>query len=194
MIKIIFKKCKNIYKLLFCNNKFKIKGKNNKIIYDITNSFKDTKIKIIGNNNSVIFGKNCRISGLSILCSRDENEIIINNNVVINASIRQPTIINCIDGTKVLIDDDCLFSNNIEIHTSDYHNIYDDNNVLINKNIHIGKHCWIGLRVIILKGVNIADNCIVGACSIITKDIKDKSTVVVGNPQRIIKQNVHWEH
>ena len=59
------------------------------------------------------------------------------------------------------------------------------------KNIKIGDHVWIGENVIILKGVTIGDGAIVGAGSVVTKDIP-AYTLAVGNPAKVIRENVNW--
>ena len=46
---------------------------------------------------------------------------------------------------------------------------------------------WIGSMSIILKGVTIGEGAIVGAGSVVTKDVPP-STIVAGNPARIIRE------
>lgn len=53
----------------------------------------------------------------------------------------------------------------------------------------IGDNCIIGTRAIILPGVKIGNNVVVGAGAVVTKDIPSNS-LVVGNPARIIKNNM----
>jgi acetyltransferase-like isoleucine patch superfamily enzyme len=45
---------------------------------------------------------------------------------------------------------------------------------------------WIGFNATILKGVTIGEKSIIGANTVVVKDVPPKS-IVVGNPQRIIK-------
>jgi len=54
--------------------------------------------------------------------------------------------------------------------------------------IKIGDNVWLGANVIILPGVSIADNCVVGAGSVVTKSILEPSSIVVGNPARILEK------
>ena len=44
---------------------------------------------------------------------------------------------------SIIIGDDCIFSNNIEMHTTDYHSVTDDNGKRTNhaNDIIIGNHC-----------------------------------------------------
>ena len=84
----------------------------------------------------------------------------------------------CCGGDIHNIGNGCLLSNNIELHTSDYHSILDiKSTTRINsaKNIHLGDRVWIGLRSIILKGTNLPNNdTIVGAGSIVTGHFNNK--------------------
>ena len=67
-----------------------------------------------------------------MLLQGDNNEIILGRGVHINASPLQPTVINACNGTQIIIGENSLLSNNIEIHSTDYHYIFDAmGNVLI---------------------------------------------------------------
>ena len=131
---------------------------------------------------------------LNILIEGDNNSIIFGKGVIVNASKVQPTVMNALGGCKIMIGDGSLFSNNIEIHTTDYHGIYDEHGKRINpdKDIYIGNRVWCGLGCKILKGTNILDGTIIGAGSIVTGKIKEKNVIIAGNPAKIIKRQVFW--
>ncbi len=171
-------------------------GKNNKLIKKGTVLFRNTKIVVKGKNNKIIFGKNCNIKGLRVLILGDSNLIDIGNDVVINASKIQPTIINAVGGKTIKIGDRSLLSNNIEIHTSDYHKIFDNNGNRINpdKDISIGKNVWIGLGTKILKGTKVADGIVIGAGSVIAGDYANRNTIICGNPAKVIRENILWRN
>ena len=59
--------------------------------------------------------------------------------------------------------------------------------------ITIGENVWIGCRALILKGVTIGDGAVVAAGAVVTKDVP-ANCVVAGNPAKIIKENVVWQH
>lgn len=56
----------------------------------------------------------------------------------------------------------------------------------VNKDIKIGKKCWITSWCIILGWVTIGDNVIIGAGSVVTKDIPSNS-FAAWNPARVLK-------
>lgn len=176
-------------------NKRKIEGENNRIIKNNNSYIRNTHISIHGNNNTLIFGENSNICGLRVLITGNENIIEIGKNVVINASTIQPTVINAVGGKSIKIGDGSLLSNNIEIHTTDYHGIYNSQGKRVNpdKNILIGKYVWIGLGVKILKGTEIADGCVVGAGSVLSGVYRNENVIIAGNPARIIKEQIFWK-
>lgn len=127
----------------------------------------------------------------------DNNSIIFGDNCIINASNEQPTIINAVGGTQIRIGSGCLLSNNIEIHTSDYHKIISANNserINPDKDIIIGDKVWIGLGATILKGTYIADNSIIGAKSLCSGTYSEKNTILAGIPAKAIKNDIFWIH
>lgn len=122
---------------------------------DLSVCLKNCTIIVRGKGTSVVIGKDSVLSGVHIFVNGEDSHLVIGKNVHINASIYQPTHINAFGHKrKVLIGDNCLISNNVEIHTSDYHKIFDGNGNRVNenKNVIIGNNVWIGLRSIILKG------------------------------------------
>lgn len=60
----------------------------------------------------------------------------------------------------------------------------------ISENTYIGKRCFIGVNAIINCGVHIGDEVIVGCGTVVTKDIPSHC-IVVGNPARIIRTDIH---
>lgn len=59
------------------------------------------------------------------------------------------------------------------------------------KPIRIEDNVWIGFRTTILKGVTIGSGCIIGANSCVTSDVP-ANCIAVGNPARVIKENITW--
>lgn len=196
-MKLFFKKMRNTlyYYTYLGGNKIKIKGYNNHINKNDTSYIKNTHISVLGNNNTITFNNYCQMSGLRILIIGDNNLIEFGKGACVNASTFQPTTINAVGGKSIRIGDGALFSNNIEIHTTDYHGIYNSQGKRINadKDILIGNYVWIGLGTKILKGTEVADGCVIGAGSILSGLYPKENVIIVGNPAKIIKEQVFWK-
>ncbi len=100
------------------------------------------------------------------------------------------------DGSRCIIGDNCMFSYNIVIRTTDGHTIVErDTTNILNlqkRDCVIGNHCWIGLRTIINKNTQLPDNTIVGSGSVLSGCFSKPYTVIAGNPAKVIKENVEF--
>ncbi len=99
-------------------------------------------------------------------------------------------------GKNVHIGDNCMFSRDIVIRTSDGHKIYgiDDNKTInFGEDVFIGNHVWCGMNSLILKGSQIPDNSVIGACSLVNKKFSDKNVIIAGQPAKVIKTSVNWD-
>lgn len=94
-------------------------------------------------------------------------------------------------GDEITIGENTLISWDCCIMDRDYHKLMSDKEKTAP--VHIGNHVWIGARSMILKGVTIGDNAVIAAGSVVTKDVPP-NCIVGGNPARVIKENVYWEH
>lgn len=128
---------------------------------------------------------------LSIL-KGDTSKIIINRNTPINTFLKQCIHLNTVRGKNIFIGENSLLYNNIEIHTSDYHSIMDEN-ITCNyaSDVIIGKHVWIGMQTLILKGCRIPDNCVIGAKTLVSKSFIETHIVITGNFCKVVKKNIN---
>lgn len=97
---------------------------------------------------------------------------------------------------SVSIGDDCMFSAEICIYSTDGHAIYDINtNEILNrgKDVVIGNHCWVGRRAAFLKGAKISNNTVVGFGSIVNKQFNESNVVLAGTPASIVTRSVGWK-
>jgi len=172
----------------------KARMQRNKIILGKNVILRHCRFEIHGTDNIVIISDNCKLSGVRIFINSGKNKLAIGKNTIVNASKKQQTLFNPCNGGEISIGERCLFSNNIEIHTTDYHKILlDGQQVNFSENIQIGSHCWIGLQCLILKGTYIGDNVIVGARSLLNKKIEESNCVVAGNPAKVVKRGIAWD-
>lgn len=96
---------------------------------------------------------------------------------------------------KILIRNNVLCGWNVTIRDNDGHNIYEKNNMnLLNpaSEICIGNEVWIGAHASVFKGVTIGDGTVIGGHSVVTKDVA-ASSLAVGIPAKIIRNNIVWE-
>jgi acetyltransferase-like isoleucine patch superfamily enzyme len=115
----------------------------------------------------------------------------LGNNFMVNS---ESTIIAT---NKITIKNDVLLSWDILIMDDDLHQIIDNDSLVhINKSkeIVINEHVWIGARSMILKGSSIPSNVIIAANAIVTNSLSESNAIYGGNPVKILKRNVSWEH
>ena len=148
-------------------------------------------IRIFGDNTKVYIGRDCNLTSLNIWTEDNDNEIHIGY----HTSITGRTSLSAIEGTKIVIGDYCLFSQEIDFRTGDSHSVLDKEGKRINpsKNISIGNHVWIGHSVKILKDTEIGDDSIVATGAIIAGGKYPNNVIVGGVGGRILKDDVNWE-
>ena len=169
---------------------FSKKSINNDVFVDSNCVIKKLNVQVFGNNNKIIIEKDCYIEDLTVCIEDDNNTVVIGENTKLCGAIK----LSCIEGTKITIGKDCLFSSEIDVRTGDGHAILDENFRRINpsKDVKIDEHVWVGYRAMILKGSHIHNNSIVGANSTVTGDIGESDVVVAGTPAKIVKRNINW--
>lgn len=168
----------------------RVSGKNNKVIVKDFTRLVDCNIEITGDNNVMSIGKKANLNKTNIFISGNNNKFSIGNYTTTNSSVE----FNVIDGTKLIIGEDCMFSRNINLWTGDYHSVINSNGERINpsKNIIIGDHVWIGTESNILKGSQIHNNSIIGADSLVTRKFTKDNIIIAGDPAIIIKEGINW--
>ncbi len=137
-------------------------------------------------------------------CIFSNGQIFVWKNAVIsigkNFSIEKGYGLHALPHTNILIGDDCMFSWEIQLLSSDAHSIFDVitgekintvKNLSEKRKIEIGNHVWIGMRVTILYNTKIYDGSIIGACSVV-KGIISNNCIAAGLSARIIRENIAW--
>ena len=90
---------------------------------------------------------------------------------------------------SITIGEHCAISWGVRMMDTDFHTLSGVPEKSIP--IEIGNHVWIGSDVLILKGVKIGDGAVIGAGSVVTRGVPPKA-LVVGNPAKVIRENVEW--
>ncbi|MCB5208276.1 methyltransferase domain-containing protein [Methylovorus mays] len=169
--------------------KITIRGRGNRVIIDEQVDF-DATIDITGDHNGIVVDRDVRIAG-KIYASGSGGMLRLGA-----GSTFTRVIIKCHEGRNILIGRDCMFSNEIELRTTDGHAIVDpETGMRLNpaQDIVIGDHVWVGKGVTILKGGQIPGNTIVGADSLVNGIYTQSQTLLAGKPARIIKEHVTWQ-
>ena len=99
-------------------------------------------------------------------------------------------------GKVVSIGDDCMFSYNVQIRTTDAHGIYDvvtGERMNPASDVFIGDHVWVGQAALISKGTKVSRNSIVGASSFLQNKEFPPSCIVAGSPAKLIRTGVVWD-
>lgn len=172
-------------------NKIKISGENNKVLVDGAIKISKTKIVIKGSGNTLHIKNGVKINGSFIEIVGNDCQIIIGKNSIIGdgcyLSAKEESI-------KISLGEECMLSRNAKLMTSDGHPIVQNGQIINSaKNITLHERVWVADDVTILKGVEIGAGSVVGIGSILTKSIPAGS-IAVGNPAKVIKENISWEH
>lgn len=146
-------------------------------------------IYVTGSGNKLVFKDGANLKGVCIELDGNDCTLIIGKDCVIGENC----FISCRErGTQLTIGDNCMFSRNVKVMTSDGHDILKQGQ-RINpaKSIHIGNNVWLADNVTVLKGASIGNNSVVGINSTLTKSIKH-NVIAVGNPARVIQEETNW--
>lgn len=169
---------------------FHIKGQNNEVIIEDFSRLKNCSIIISGNNNRIYIGKWSTLLNAELVIQNSGNEIILQE----HTRILGKTHLAAIEGTKIVVGKDSMFSSDIHFRTGDSHSILDMDGKRINasKDIIIGEHVWVGTKVTCLKGAIVPDHSIIGACSLVTGQFHQPNCALAGVPAKVVKENVDW--
>ncbi len=181
---------------LYANGKsILVLGDNNKIIIGNNCRLNGVNFFISGNNNTISLGDNCSMNDVELHIEQNNNGIYIGNGCTFHGRGARSIHIAVDEGSNIIIQDDCMISNDVQMRSTDSHSIVNEKNERINpaKDIIIGTHCWIGLGVIILKGTVTNENTIVAAGAVCSKKYDVSNCILAGNPARVVKQNVNWD-
>jgi len=155
-------------------------------------SLSNCHIVIHGNNNRVIIEGGVGASDLTIYCA-DQGCMV---HVKEDTQIAGKTELAVMEGTKIEVGCDCLFSANITLRAGDSHSVIDaETGTRLNKSkdIIIGDHVWIGNTVIVTKGTVISNNSVVATGSVVTGKIFYPNSAIGGNPAKVVKEGISWK-
>lgn len=171
---------------------FDISGRNNVVVVGRKARLFNCKIIIIGDGNRLeINGGSTIISNTSFWMQHGANEIVIGHDTTIEGAHMA-----AIEGTKISVGADCMFSSDIEIRTGDSHSIIDmaeQKRINPSEDVVIGSHVWLTAHVRILKGAVVPNNCIVANSAVVAKKFDKENSMYAGIPAKHIKDNISWD-
>ena len=172
-----------------------MQGNNNHIIIESGCRISNTSFFIVGSNNKITISKNVSTMATEFHIERDNNTIFIGENTSMHGRGTKTVHFALDEGTNVVVGEDCMFSNDIQIRSSDSHSILDLAGKRLNQadDIVIGKHCWLGLRCMLLKGTEIPDYTVVAGGAICTKKYTESNTIIAGVPAKVVKRDINWD-
>lgn len=150
----------------------------------------------------ITIGAHCRFmkSIIRAFLSLNTTSITIGENTTFGDLLR----IHANSGKRVVIGKNSMISREVVFLAGDGHSIFD---VTTGKNINsiyselspdrnaiiLGEHVWAGDGSMFLYGTDIGEGSIIGAKSVVKKKCYN-NTSLVGNPARVLRQNVAWAH
>jgi len=168
-----------------------VMGSNNVIYLGSRTYIMKLRLVIQGHNNVLGFGERSHFGGNRMQISGSNCAIICGNGFGIQSNTM---LLAKENGCRITVGDDCMFSTDIAIRTSDNHPVFDmktKERVNMGQDVNIGSRVWIGENAKILKGVTLANDVIVGAASVVTRNAP-ANTVVAGAPAKVVKTGVFW--
>ena len=178
-------------KKYFKNNTADCRGKDNKIIMMGEGTVRNCRFFIRGNGNTILIGNGSSAMHGEFWIEDDDNMISIGEGTILTGKIH----LACIEGRKIEIGNDCLFSSEVVLRTGDSHSVLDMEGKRINpsQDIKIADRVWVGHRVAINKGVRIQPDTIIGSNAVVTKSTEQSNVLLAGCPARVIKENISWD-
>ncbi|MGD7049707.1 acyltransferase [Rossellomorea marisflavi] len=176
-------------KTTFRNVDLKITGSNNKIIIGEGAKLQNLLIHIRGSNNIISIGKETEIIGHILLKGKRQSITVGNRTTFKNVYLLSQ------EGKDIEIGENCMFSYDIAVRTTDAHSVMDlETNERLNnaKDVKVGNHVWVAASVLLSKGAIIPDDCIVGARSVVTKPFEEPHCTIAGSPAKVVKKGVTW--
>lgn len=165
-------------------------GQDNEVIIGDFVIIENSSIIIQGDHNRIVIGDYSYLNEIELYMEDDDNRIQIGSHTSLCGKAHLATI----EGTKILIGNNCLFSSELHFRTGDSHSIVNMEGECINpsKDIVIEDHVWVGTRVTCLKGVHVAKDTIVAATTTLCKEYNTPNVIIAGIPGKVIKTDVNW--
>ncbi|MBE7064235.1 MAG: hypothetical protein E7384_00245 [Ruminococcaceae bacterium] len=153
--------------------------------------FLNSRIRFTGDNSVMYFDENNSPISIDARTGYDSVIYFGKNNYV---NPKERLTLYATERKHIVIGDECLFSFDVYLYTSDPHLIYDLNRKRVNsaKSIVVGEHVWIGQNSLILKGSHIGSGSVIGGGSVVPGKKVKSNCVYAGNPVRRVKSDIYF--
>lgn len=170
-------------------------GDDNRIVIGKGCNLRRVHFFIRGNGNTIIVDDDCSAYNVEFHMEQNGNTIHIGKGTTMHGRAGGAIHMATDEGSGIYIDEDCMLAHSIQIRSTDSHSIVDMSGKRLNpaKDVHIGRHCWLGMQSVILKGTRIQSNTIVAAAAVCSKEYGESHCILAGNPARIVKREVNWD-
>ena len=111
-----------------------------------------------------------------------------------NSTSNGVQIITAGEASSIVVGDDCMFASGIWIRSSDMHAMIDlPTGKIANppRDVHVGKHVWVGQDALILKNSEIGGGSIIAARAL-TQAPFQPASLLLGSPARVARSGVSW--
>lgn len=151
------------------------------------------RVVVSSTNGTISIGDKCKFDSFIKLRVSCGGEIHIGE----KCSLQRDCAIVASFYAQIILGMDCMVSYSVFIRAGNSHNMidldtlehFDDNS---NRDVILGEHVWVGMRVTLLNGVEIGSGSTVGANSFVCKKKFPNNCCVAGNPARILRERTAW--
>jgi acetyltransferase-like isoleucine patch superfamily enzyme len=168
-----------------------VEGTRNRLIVEPGVRLRGVRVTMRGDDNIIRLGHDVRMVAGDLWVEGNRCTVEVGDRTTFEPGAKLAAVE---DDSTVSVGSDCLFSENVELRTSDSHEIHDTQGQRVNPpgDISIGRRVWVGNGVIVLKGVSVADDTVVGARSVVAASSSQVGVVLAGVPARVVREGVTW--
>lgn len=148
---------------------------------------------ISSTNGKVEIGANCKFESNLMIRVSSGGMVLINE----RCTIQRYGVLVASFNAKIVLGSDCMLSYFVLIRAGNSHNMIDldtrchlDDNSL--RDVILGEHVWVGMRVTLINGVRIGSGSTIGANSFICKKRFKSNCCVAGNPPKVLREKTAW--
>lgn len=151
------------------------------------------KVVISSTNGIIVIGDKCKFDSSIKLRTSCGGEI----NIGEKCSVQRECAIVASFNARIVLGADCMISYSVFLRAGNSHNMidldtlehFDDNS---KRDIILGEHVWVGMRVTLLNGVEIGSGSTVGANSFVCKRTFPSNCCLAGNPAKVLRERTAW--